>query len=368
MEQETLHETPSLEANRLLRIPLEIRLEIYSRVFTSARFTCGSRQPTAFVRFYIAPSKNNLALLLTCRQIRHEIGDSWIGQVLFNFEHPCALLEKLTPLSLPTLKKIRHVRVRADEIKIRVPATGRAEYYPLVSILKLLPGLCLDQLTVLCSQIPHISYGTLDGLIADGTGWNQLRYISHDSLVLGCNKPRSQPSEDDKSLQRPEPQPCYWQGVLESRDGEASVPSVTIYRCESKGRCIFEDDSRRRYQSKSPINDDQEAYPVQEEWKRMVSKIEPTREIMVIARRGHGVDYEEKAGSAFIAKDIRQDMPDMTWQQIRPVWYPKLQRNIMENGFCKSGGLAVVDTYNSVDDYVWTDADQFGIPCTWKNA
>ncbi|KAL2679301.1 hypothetical protein Neosp_010073 [[Neocosmospora] mangrovei] len=40
-------------------------------------------------------------------------------------------------------------------------------------------------------------------------------------------------------------------------------------------------------------------------------------EMMVVVKRGFGVDYEEKEGSPLLEDDIRRDAPGMTWKEIQ---------------------------------------------------
>ncbi|PVH71388.1 hypothetical protein DL98DRAFT_393216, partial [Cadophora sp. DSE1049] len=61
-------------------------------------------------------------------------------------------------------------------------------HYRLVSILKLLPGLLLDTLTVLGSSDCAINHITLEGLVQHGSGWEELHYITPDSEMFGLRK------------------------------------------------------------------------------------------------------------------------------------------------------------------------------------
>ncbi|RTE83855.1 hypothetical protein BHE90_001617 [Fusarium euwallaceae] len=51
-------------------------------------------------------------------------------------------------------------------------------------------------------------------------------------------------------------------------------------------------------------------------------KIKDKRGIMVVAKRGVGVDYQEKEGSPLLEKDIRRDAPGMRWQEIQYIHDP----------------------------------------------
>lgn len=41
------------------------------------------------------------------------------------------------------------------------------------------------------------------------------------------------------------------------------------------------------------------------------------KELMAVVKRGSGVSYEEKRDSPFIGSDIRRDLPEITWKEIR---------------------------------------------------
>lgn len=57
------------------------------------------------------PARHSLALLRTFRRVRTEIGDTWLGHVLFNFACVNHMMVILKALPMATLSKIRHVRV-----------------------------------------------------------------------------------------------------------------------------------------------------------------------------------------------------------------------------------------------------------------
>jgi hypothetical protein len=131
-------ESPSTLPNqqtqsKIMQLPQEIRDEIYAHLFGSIR---GIRSH----RVGSAGSGTALAVLRTCRRMRDEIGASWLSQVVFHFEGLDAMLDKLARL-------------------------------PIAQILKLLPGLKLDRLTVLGAKEPEICYETLNMLVRHSDGW-----------------------------------------------------------------------------------------------------------------------------------------------------------------------------------------------------
>lgn len=97
----------------------------------------------------MTPAPNSLAILRTCRQIHQEAGALWLGQVLFSFEHADDMLDKLSPLALGTLSQIRQVRVGGRPMRLRMMDGPDEVCYRLAFVLKLIPGLRLDRLTVL---------------------------------------------------------------------------------------------------------------------------------------------------------------------------------------------------------------------------
>jgi hypothetical protein len=109
------------------------------------------------------PAPNALAILRTCRQINQEAGAFWLRHVLFNFERPEDLLDKLSILPPTTLSQIRHLRTSRRPLMLQPIGYDDDVYCRHVWALKLLPGLRLDRLTVLRSSRGEIGYDTLDG-------------------------------------------------------------------------------------------------------------------------------------------------------------------------------------------------------------
>ncbi|KAK7424067.1 hypothetical protein QQX98_000677 [Neonectria punicea] len=351
--------TEPQEASPLFRIPRELREQIYSQLFSSTRLSHGEKAAGRIGRIRVVPAANSLALLRTCRRVREEIGDSWLGRVLFNFEHPEALLDKFTALPHDTIQRIRQVRVRGDTIMLSYPDDD--VFYRLVSALKLLPGLRLDRLTVLGLPSAEVRYDTLNRLVLEGGGWKELCYISHDSALLGyaeSSNPFS-PVQDDRYLRKP--QPLHWQKALEDRDGKSSAPSVTIYRSakpHTEGS-IFNPNMRKPYQQTPPKDEKERDQYGRVEDAGLMADGERHKEIMVIIKRGHNVDYEEKRNSPFIDSDIRMEFPGKTWKEIRTICIDRFfDDSDDESDFsCSDEGdrdPGVEDLYISVDDYTWT--------------
>lgn len=349
------------------RLPQEIRDHIWTQLFYSTRFTCGER-PTSRIRSVkIKPAPNGLALLRTCRRAQLEIGDSWLRHVLFCFEDIEAMLDKLSVLSVDTLSKLRHMRVSGDTLMLSYPDDDA--FYRLVSALKLLPGRQLDQLTVLGGHGIQVRYDSLGSLIRDSKGWKTLRYICHSSAMLGF------PSEHDTSHPmanweaQPEywrkPQPTHWQTVMVGRDGAASNPSVTVYRAKVPGLygSILDPSRRVKFEQKPHHGQDLRAdvFPADPE---LMTGDEQKKELMVVVKRGSGVNYEEKKDSPFIQFDIRRDLPEMTWKQIRALCIDdQFDGEDEEEGWPhsdKEDDPLEADVYKDVDEYIWTSL-HFGL-------
>lgn len=351
------------------KLPQEIRDLIYSHYFHSTRLSHGEIPFSWSRRIRVKTAPNALALLRTCRRVREEVGASWLGQVLFNFEDCGSMLDKFTALPTDTLSRIRHLRIRGDTLMPSLP--GYNPHYRLASALKLLPGLQLDTLTVLRGCSDAISYDTLSALIGESDGWKELRYISHTSTLLGFANPAVDiwaPAPQNDYMRKPQPE--HWRSILLQRDGASSHPSVNIYR-STKDRevgSVIRQDSRVPFEQKPP-GADKDWFAVEED-ESLCEEGESYKELLIVARRGEYVDYQEKEGSPFINRDVRKDIPDMTWQQIKEN-YIDVPREFEEGDYPKSefgreckSQLPEVDQYHDVDEYIWT-LFHFGLEHLW---
>jgi hypothetical protein len=259
-----------------------------------------------------------LALLRTCRLVRDDIGNSWIRQLRFHFADPESLLDKLAGIPIAVRGQIRHVRI-ADEplilLKYERDSDDELEYRT-AQVLRLLPGLKLDTLTV-----DGGDYATLDVLVRYSDGWKELRFISPNSRFLGRE---SGPSTDPSDPLR-QPQPSDWQNALEQRDGQASRPSVVVYRAIDAARLDpwnpqRDPDALRVFTQAFAAGQDAETFGLVEDATLMHDE-EIGKGILVIVRRGAGVDYAEKEGSPYISvgdmPDIREDWAGYTWDDIQ---------------------------------------------------
>ncbi|RYP09133.1 hypothetical protein DL765_008558 [Monosporascus sp. GIB2] len=339
----------------LFRLPQELRDQVYSYLFARTRISHGERQdPSGDRRLRIRPSPHGLAILRACRRASYEIGDRWLGEVTFNFEDQVTMLDALTALPAEKLSKMRHLRVRGRKLELgfRGGSNFRA-CYSLASTLKLLPGLRLDTLTVLGDADYRHGYETLDELVREGSGWRELRFVSPSCALLGYAN--TMPLFTDDTQERRfwrKPQPADWQGALDDRDGETSGPSVTVYRSTQRACCgsVLDERTREIYEQEVPQDRlSMEDFGI---WgdKELLADGGHEKEMMIVVRRGAGIDYAVAEGSPFMRGDIRKDMDGRAWRAIRHYRVDAL------NGGSQVEERIETDCYRSVDDYVWPPA------------
>ena len=314
------------------RLPQELRDYIYMLLFSNTRIMNNNARWYWSSKGTVRPVPNSLALLVVCRRARFEIGKSWLHYVLFWYGCGEEMLERLSGLPVDILSQIRHIRVTGTQIQAQ-GFPGPFPAYPLVSTLKLLPGLRLDQLTVLDFTLNGKEYEILSSLIAEGNGWKTLRYVCRSSEMLGFSF-RASNLSDPKCRYWRKPEPMHWQTIIERRDGTASNPSVTIYRSKARrGRWypnlspyspimnelrIFDPSKRDKFEQKPWEGPywGQDMVPSDPE---LMTEREGSKDMLIIVKRGAGADYEERKDSPFaeMDPDWRRDFPGMTWRQIR---------------------------------------------------
>ncbi|VBB84299.1 Putative protein of unknown function [Podospora comata] len=357
-EKNKMH--PQGESLFFRRLPQEMRDHIWTQLFCSTRFTFGLWEgPDSRDCKHIKPTPSGLAMLRTCRRAQLEIGDLWLRHVLFCFQDTKSMMDRLSVLPVDTLSKLRHLRVSDNALlELGDPDDGR--YYLLTSYFKLLPGLQLDQLTVLGARLFSLSYDTLDDLIKDGNGWKTLRYISHSSKMLGYASGYGPygPGLGGNPQYCRKSQPKHWQGVLEDRDGVASGPSATIYRAKEPAQygSILDPNKRVIFEQKPHCGQDLQPNEFHED-PELMSGDEKKKELMVVVKRGTGVKYEER-DSPLIEWDLRRDFPNMTWEEIfnhylqEPGYPPYAEKEERKK---KAFNLPIQeDFYKDVDEYVWS--------------
>ncbi|KAM6478330.1 hypothetical protein HDV62DRAFT_371405 [Trichoderma sp. SZMC 28011] len=348
----------------LMQLPQELRLMIYAFLFSSTRFTSGPRCGWDMVTHHLIPAPHGLAILISCRQAYVEIGRSWIGQVLFCFETVKAMVDKLADIPLETLSMIRHIRVSGHAMRMEIG--DELAQWDTYQVLKLLPGLKLDRLTVCGDAEVQCSYDALNRLVKYSDGWKELHYISHSSGFLGYKVAWLDENDELTGENRflREPQPGGWQRTLDGRDGSKSGASVTIYRSDiayqyGSGPYISNKGTWTEFTQALAPDQDIEEYQDAED-PRLMADGEIEKEMLVVVKRGRGVDYEEKQGSPYVEEgDIREEFPGKTWAEI------KASKDTVGEIFCEgvrySDGIYeyqethvdLVDDYVHVDDYVW---------------
>ncbi|KAJ7724862.1 hypothetical protein B0H16DRAFT_1665957 [Mycena metata] len=310
-----------------MQLPREMRDEIYPHLFFSTRLVWGHRALGRIDQLRITSAPNALALLRSCRQVRAEIGNTWLQQVLFVFEDPNSMLDKLANIPTTTLALIRYARISGETDSI---------YYRTSQALKLLPGLALNRLTILGPRDHEVSYQTLSMLVRHGAGWKELYYLSHNSAFLAY--------------------PAGWQRALEARDGTNSGASVAIYTANAP-RCpgaVLDPATRVAFTQTLPAGCDLDTYGTFED-AALMKHGEREKEVLVVVKRGRGVEYAEKPGLPYLEDgDIREKMPGKTWKEIKAAlaWSDDEDDDYFGLGVDEREP-SMVDKYAHVDDYVW---------------
>ncbi len=335
----------------LLQIPRELRDQIYVCLFTSSRITFGDRSISQIRIKKMKPAPNGPAILRTCRQINQEARYFWLGHVLFNFENPSDLLNKLSSLPPTTLSQIRHVRTSGCPLMLQLIGNDDDVHYRLVWALKLLPGLRLDRLTVLATSDGETAYDTLNGLIKYGNGWKELRFITPDSTILHLTKVDVMPY-----LDWGKPQPGTWKDVLRQRDGAKSGVSITIYRSSQSNApgTVMNPYTHQIFNVIFP----QECGTLVEANKAILElrEKEKRKEMLFIVKRGRAADIAEQDGPPYtLENDIRQWAHGMTWEEIRRQCFDCLMNDDMDEDDVSSimNNEVGVDKYRAVDEYEW---------------
>ncbi|KAK4209744.1 hypothetical protein QBC37DRAFT_449742 [Rhypophila decipiens] len=350
------------------KLPQEMRDKIYDQVFAYTRLSYGEKSPRRLESVRIKPAPHGLALLRTCHRVKYEIGDRWLRQVLFHFEDPLVMLDKLTALPHRLISQVRHVRMRYGYIFLssdRPGDEGRWFSYNLLHALKLIPGLKADVLTVMGFMLlggTGSQYDMLNILIRGSDGWKELHFLSCSSHLLGY-------ADKWPTGYLREPQPAHWQTILNLRDGADSLPSVTIYRSKTAGgtpstraSLMTNPSNWEPFQQTDTIGNG--TYGTVEDANIMSTPNERDKEVLVIARRGKGVDYQEKKNSRYIEGDIRRNAPGKSWKEIRKMCiddFHDMYADEDDRSFSDEDDLeppgGIIDSYARVDEYEWTGLD-----------
>ncbi|KAF2758725.1 hypothetical protein EJ05DRAFT_476039 [Pseudovirgaria hyperparasitica] len=330
--------------SRLLQVPREIRDNIYSWVFTSTRLTYGEDpdDPRSIKRAKKKSRLHSLSLLYTCQQVHREIGSQWIGWVLFNFQTGEALLDILTEFPEQRVAAIRHLRVNSRPVMLSLPHDD--VYYRLAWILKLVPQLRLDTLTVIGGDAGMlkgpsgmVDYQILDELVSCGSGWKELHYITPTSSILSFAKT----TQFGKTYIR-KPQPEVWQSTLTNRDGPNSGATVTIFRSQSRIReSVRQPGARELYQSIVPPEEYTDFGEVEDTF--LCKDDQDARAVLVVVKRGRNTNVVQENGEPPYDEnyDLRALVTDEypTWTSIR------------------SGYTEGASDYDEYNDYGYHDDD-----------
>lgn len=170
-----------------LRLPGEVRNEIYLALFSSTRISFGETIREGGKTLRVLPAKYSLSLLHTCRNIYIEANPLWPGQVLFHFGSIDAMVDKITPLPLAMRKEIRQLRVRWTYERRSI----YMYFYTYSWALQVLYKLCLDRLTVVFDEKHEVlSHNTefylriMFELTTYGHGWKELHCMINSGVIL----------------------------------------------------------------------------------------------------------------------------------------------------------------------------------------
>ena len=346
----------------MMRLSQELRDKIYADVFCSTAFRGDRYMDPDHVIDHRLPvsSTTSLALLRTCRRVRDEIGNTWIRQSCFSFKDPESLLDRLAGIPIDVRGQIRHMRL-TDDLLVVVKSEGDVYEHQLIyrtaQVLKLLPALKLDTLTVYGMISPEDSFATLDMLVRYSDGWKELRFISSTTAILGF---QYQPISNQPLRQ---PQPSDWQNALEQRDGQASRPSAMVYRSTDTTPL---DPWSPQYDLKA-LKVFSQAFAAGQDAETFGQVMDPTlmrheeiqKYILVIVRRGAGVDYAEKESSPYISvgdmADIREDWEGKTWIDIKAEHDARPNRN---RHYDNDGNVVTLSDVDNVLMELWHSGNQ----------
>ena len=355
----------------LLYLPRELRDEIYVQLFSSTRLTFGDKFVTLGRRVRMKPAPQTLAILLTCRQINQEAGALWLRHVLFNFEDPLAMLDKLLELPSTTRSKIRHVRTRGHrdnhETSIHYDFSNNLPY-----ALKLLPNLCLQRVNITMLARGDTLYHTIDELIKQGKGWKELRIVTREAKMYDLH------SRVGLSIfNNFKPQPSTWEEDLLKRDGADSGFSVNIYRSveyDAPG-AVFDPSRRELIANPFPVQQEDAtlASSATNEYSiRSSNKHGPMRDILFVIKRGRKADIAQPIENdnediqAFRRQLIEGEVNrEMLPRQAQKMTVRELRRNYIEtpsnNGECDTRLVRYkprrhdqLDKYDDIDEHEWT--------------
>ncbi|KAJ0414386.1 hypothetical protein BJY00DRAFT_318871 [Aspergillus carlsbadensis] len=342
---------------QLLLLPAELRLQVYLHLFSATRLAYGERVMTRISPKYkrMKPAPNSLAILRSCLLINREIESSWISQVLFTFERVHDLLEKLSSVPRAVVERIRHIRVDANPLTSVRPLNYRnSVFVKLAWALKLIPGLCLDTLTIIGDDRPELTYAALDELVRFGDEWRELYYVTVDSKMLGFRRVQM----FDQTIYGRQPQPSTWARVVAGRDGADSGASVTMYRATVPNApgAVMNAHNRRAFEQELQPGESIESFGVGEE-RELMREGHARRELLVIVQRGKHATLAGNATVPYHKDDIRHTARVMTWPEVREMhhWGPLTIED--DGGVTEDRQMVECDSYDDINEYNITPLD-----------
>lgn len=302
------------------------------------------------------PAPHSLAILRVCQQTHEETYDMWIQRVLFNFEDPQTMLNRLSEVPESTLAKIRHLRLSGSPMMRYLKGFDDLMYRQ-ESIFHLVPALRLDCLTIIAIAPAAPGYDAITNLVNRGNGWKELRYITRDSRILGFSPSRSHGSRDTGDIRR-QPQPSFWNMKLLSRDGEGSGASVQIYRAkeEDHPESVLDPDSCDVFEQ-TPDEHELERFGLVDD-EEMTRGVGARKALLVSVKRGSNVDVSQKSPGYGKERDMKARFNKRSWRARKKVivWTP-LDADKDDDDFGTGWARPQIrratqayDTYHDIDD------------------
>lgn len=344
------------DTSPLLQLPRELRDEIFDILFKSTRVSFGIRYTSGHGERLVTPTPHSLAILRTCRQIHAETRDIWMKLILFNYEDPQTMLNKLSELPDSTIAKIRHMRLTGFPMMRYLKGFDDLMYRH-DSIFQLLPALHLDCLTIVAVQPAAPEYDAITNLINRGNGWKELRYITRSSRMLGFSPSRSHGSRETGDICR-QPQPRFWRKRALGRDGEGSGASVHVFRAteENNTMSILYPESREEV-DQVPDESKIKEYGLVDD-KEMTRGAGARKALIVLVKRGDNAVISKCAIGFSKERDMKARFNKRTWRSRKKViiWTP-LDQDKSEDEFGTGWArptirppLQICDQYNDIDE------------------
>ncbi|KAH6637049.1 hypothetical protein F5144DRAFT_569542 [Chaetomium tenue] len=255
------------------------------------------------------------------------------------------MLDKLSAIPLETLSKIRHMRVSGEALDWIIQR--REVFYTLGEALEVLPGLCLDQLTVVCTADKIASYHTFCQLVLRGRGWKTLRFVHPTAAVVSSPKDLSNLLSilGDYVRQRNTWRALQFepgQTVPGFRNGWELGLSMTVYHARESGhRGLIPQPNECVEYKRKPVRQLPGWYPdVAPKDTYPMGKGEKGKELMVVAKR---------EGPPLVNGHLGKPVQGPTWYEIG-------QPSPWTNGrmLPEVPSLRTVDDYNDPEEHVWT--------------